>query len=263
MDDTDASILVKRAQNERDRAVDQCKQAQKAPEEYQLLLNQQKLAIAAKKAEFEAGLELAAMAKRIHGNEKVGNVVRDEELKAAVKRAEALENALKAEEEKLKQLQLQDPSFKVREAERDKQDKELQLQRAQYALDQCTLRAPVEGTIVRVLANAGEMLGSQARQPAILFCPSGPLIIRAEVDQEFANRIAVNQVATIFDDTGAGGTWTGKVRRVGDVFLHRRGFMPDLYPTNEARTLECTIQLDEGQAALRINQKMRVLLRKQ
>ena len=34
----------------------------------------------------------------------------------------------------------------------------------------------------------GEVFGPQSRQPALLFCPDKPRIVRAEVEQEFAAR---------------------------------------------------------------------------
>ena len=64
-------------------------------------------------------------------------------------------------------------------------------------MEECAIKAPADGTLLRSLANVGETLGRNPQRPAPWFCPKGPRIIRAEVEQEFATRMAVGQTATI------------------------------------------------------------------
>ncbi len=82
---------------------------------------------------------------------------------------------------------------------------------AKFALKECSLHAPSDGIVLRVLTHVGEVLGGNPTAPAIQFCPKGPKIIRAEVLQEWAYRVAAGQEVTIEDDTFAGATWQGRV----------------------------------------------------
>jgi multidrug resistance efflux pump len=258
MDDAFAANQLKAAELALEEAREQLVQARKAPELHRLEVSRQQDAIAAKKAELEANRLLADRALHL----KSGGNASEEETRAAAKRVEALERSVHSEEEKLAELQLSDPELDIRRAERQVQDKQLQSEKAQLAMDECTLKAPLEGTVVRVLASPGEMLGPQPRQPAVLFCPSGPRLIRAEVEQEFAGHVSVGQSAVIEDDTGARGTWTGKVVRIADVYTHRRYLVQEpLLQHNDVQTLECIIELGPGQKLPRINQRVRVTLR--
>jgi multidrug resistance efflux pump len=174
-----------------------------------------------------------------------------------VKKARAAVNAEKA---KLAGLQLQNPARAVALAEKEVAAKEVDLRKAREALKDYILRAPCAGTPLRVLASVGEALGPNSRQPAILFCPAGPRIVRAEVEQEFASRVAPNQTARIQDDATAGGSWTGKVQRVSDWYTQRRSILLEPLQFNDVRTLECIITLDPNQPPLRIGQRVRVFL---
>jgi hypothetical protein len=94
----------------------------------------------------------------------------------------------------------------------------------------------------------------------VLFCPSLPFIVRAEVEQEFAGRVAVGQKALIQDDATGGGSWTGQVKSISGWYSHRRSMLLEPLQFNDVRTLECIITLDAGQAPLRIGQRVRVTL---
>src|SRR5205814_611796 len=105
--------------------------------------------------------------------------------------------ALTADRAKFDALALRDPAQDVARAEADTTAKRALLKRARHALREHTLRAPSAGTVLRVLTSSGEALGMQPRQPALLFAPDRPRIVRAEVEQEFVSRVAVGQRAEI------------------------------------------------------------------
>jgi hypothetical protein len=95
----------------------------------------------------------------------------------------------------------------------------------------------------------------------VIFCPSGSRIVRAEVEQEFARSLAMGQAASIRDDTNGEGNWAGHVIRISDWYTQRRSIMQEALQYNDARTLECIIELDPNQPVLRIGQRVRVTLR--
>jgi HlyD family secretion protein len=189
-----------------------------------------------------------------------GTLLSDKDFAAAQAQHEEARAVLRGEEQKLEELKLNDPHESVRLAELDVQARQSRLDLAQVALDECSLKAPVDGTILRLLIGRGDVLSAQPRQPAVLFCPRGPRLIRAEVEQEFAPRVALGQEASIQDDNSAAATWRGKVVRVSDWYTHRRSILWEPLQQNDVRTLECLIKLAPGQPPLRIGQRLRVTL---
>src|SRR5207249_7011070 len=120
------------------------------------------------------------------------------------------------------ELRLLDPALAVRKAKSDLETAQIREKQARRQLDECVLRAPSAGIVQRLLVDKGDVLSGQPGQPAVQFCPDAPRLIRAEVDQEFADRVAVGQAALVKDDAHAGVFWRGKVLRVGDWFARRR-----------------------------------------
>src|SRR5262249_11170158 len=153
----------------------------------------------------------------------------------------ALTTAVTAEQAKLRGLEALEPATRIEQAEQEVAGKKAQLAKAEYGLRETKVKAPVTGKVLRVLVSVGETLGPNPRQPAIQPAPAGPRITRAEVEQEFAGRVAPNQVARIHDDSSSDLIWTGKVTRIGDWYTHRRSQLQEPLQFNDVRTLECII----------------------
>lgn len=140
--------------------------------------------------------------------------------------------------------------------------KELKRQ-AERARDQVACTAKADGRIIRTFVAEGSSFGLNTREPAFWFVKKGPLLVRAEVTQEFAGRVKKGQTATIEDETDDKQQWKGRVTKVGDQFLQKRhtsGSAVDIFPVNDERVLEClvSIDLEPGQAGPRFGQKVRV-----
>lgn len=135
-----------------------------------------------------------------------------------------------------------------------------ELAQAEYALRMMTLKAPIGGKIIRMPAIEGLSFGQQTREPLMLIQPEGKMIVRAEVDQEFASRVVVGQEAQIQDDGNPNLKWTGKVIRVSDAFLPKRSSsqMPDVLPLSDKIYLECIVSVDDSSYPIRLGQKVRV-----
>jgi multidrug resistance efflux pump len=259
MDDMLARTTLARAEADLENAQAQLEQAKQAPAGHDFKIKGQEQAIAAKKDELSTAQNRLKRAQRLRAKE-LG--VDQEDLDAADLLVKSLEHAVAVEELKLEGLKLVDPNLDVTRAEKQVKDKQAVRDQAQYMLDQCVLKAPVDGTAVRVTVNAGDLLGPQPHQAAILFCPNTPRILRGEVYQEFAGRVSVGQSATIQDDTTSSGSWHGKVTRLSDVYTQRRSIVHQDQPfqLNDVRIRECIIELDPGQPPISINQRMRVTL---
>jgi multidrug resistance efflux pump len=189
-----------------------------------------------------------------------GVQVSDKEVEAARAQCDEVKAMIRGEERKLDELRLNDPRQALARAEADVDARQARLDQALLALEQCDLKAPADGTVLRVLVSPGDLLGPQPKQPAVLFCPDAPRIVRAEVDQEFAAGVAVGWPAFIQDDSRAGPTWHGQVYRVSDWYTHRRSILQEPLQLNDVRTLECLIAVDSGQPSLRIGQRVLVTL---
>jgi HlyD family secretion protein len=72
------------------------------------------------------------------------------------------------------------------------------VQAAQTRLDETTLRAPADGTVLDILRHPGESSHDTAAQPVILLGDLSALQVRAEVDEHHALRLAAGQTAAIF-----------------------------------------------------------------
>ena len=131
------------------------------------------------------------------------------------------------------------------------------LAQAEAALTQFALVAPAAGTILEITVAKGETLGGTSPIPAIQFCPDGPRIVRADVDQASAARVRVGQKVVMEDDTNSGGIWTGHVKWVADMFSQQRPVVnPDPTQYSDVRTMQCVIDLDPHQPPLKINQRL-------
>ena len=78
-----------------------------------------------------------------------------------------------------------------------------QLDASRARLDQCTIRAPADGTVLDVLVNPGQFVSFAVPQPLLHIVPDGPLRVRAEVDVRDRARICLAQSATVTADAAA------------------------------------------------------------
>ncbi|HEX3147131.1 MAG TPA: hypothetical protein VHR66_03560 [Gemmataceae bacterium] len=138
---------------------------------------------------------------------------------------------------------------------------------AETARDQIKCTAKADGKIIRTFVSEGSSFGPMTRDPAFWFVKKGPLLVRAEVTQEFANRVSKGQSADIEDETDSKQRWSGIVTKVGEQFLpkrHATGGALDIFPVNDDRVLECLVSIDVpvGQSPPRFGQKVRVTIGK-
>jgi multidrug resistance efflux pump len=226
--------------------------------------NPAKLHVREAEAALEAAQKQLAQAEKLPEEHQIK---RDRELAVAQDKVKELQAMVKAEEGKVAELDLHEKTlaFEVSHARAEANVMRAKLEQARDTLEQCELKAPRAGRVLRVLVEPGEMTGGQPKQPAVQFWPDKePLIVRAEVEQEFAAGVAEGQAAEVEDYYAAGGArWTGRVKRVSDWFTQRRTILDDPLQFKDVRTLECLIGdlKSDGKQPLRIGQRMRVTIR--
>jgi multidrug resistance efflux pump len=257
LDDYQARRRVQEAEADLVSAQELLIQALKLPKQHQARLSQQRAAIKAVQHRLESARLLLAR-KRELVQKQLLNATEADAAEALVQELQSLERAEKA---KLSELELNDPTAGIKSAQANVSAKQARLDQARRGVEECALKAPSQGTVLRIMVNPGDVLGAQPKEPAILFCPKGRRIIRAEVEQEFASRVAVGQTALIRDDATGGALWHGRVLRLSDWYTQRRSIMQEPNQAHDVRTLECLIALDNGPAPLRIGQRVRVTLK--
>ena len=253
LDRRQAEMVVRAAQADWEAARAQYERALKLTERQQLQEAQQQAAVEAVAHRLRAAewvLSRKEDLKTIQTN--------DKEVEAGRAQVAEFRAVLRAEEKKLAELRLNDPALDIRRAREEVEGKRARLEQARLALDECELRAPGDGTVLRIGVAPGDVLGAPARQPAVWFCPKGRRVIRAEVEQEFAGRLEVGQPVVVQDDARARVTWRGRVESISDWYTHRRSILQEPLQHNDVRTLECRIALDTDQPPPRIGQRVRV-----
>ena len=149
--------------------------------------------------------------------------------------------------------------LKVKAAETKRTMAEIARKQAEKAVRDCVLLAPTTGVVLRVQTSRGESVLPNGMQPPIIFRPDSPLVVRADLEQEFLGRVKPGMKATLRDDSRAdSATWTGTVLRVGNWVARKRTVLLDPGEVNDVRTVECVIALDGSPDGLLVGQRMRV-----
>ncbi|HJZ94441.1 MAG TPA: hypothetical protein VKE40_26490 [Gemmataceae bacterium] len=251
----EADIAINIALNEQAKAEATLKGHKAQTDAAELELQSKEEEFKSKKAEFDETKRLFDL--------KSKNKLELEAAEAAVKSAD-----LNLQAARIKWQGLKDnvPSYLVEEAKENVKRMQSLKDQAQHALAQQACKAPADGTIIRSFVTEGTMFGPQTKEPAFWFLKEAPLVVRAEVNQEFARRVALGASASIEDESDSQQKWTGKVIKVSDQFLPKRntgGGMPDLMViSSDDRVLECLVSIDPapGKPGPRFGQKVRVTL---
>lgn len=185
------------------------------------------------------------------------------DLEAAESAVKAAEFMLESARWKLKGLRDLNPKFLVLLAEAGIKRSQALHEQAKLASEQFSCKAPADGIIIRSFSSDGMIFGPHSREPAFWFIKSTPLIVRCEVNQEFARRIAKGMQGKIEDDADPSQSWKGKVIRVSDHYLSKRsggGSGSEIMQISDDRVLEClvSIELAPKEKAPRYGQKLKV-----
>jgi len=255
LDDRPARFAREQAQAAREIAEVRLEQAQEGVRQHASRLAQQRAGLDAARSRLAAARHLLARKKELLEVD----LAHTREIAAAEEQVNELEAVSRGEQEKLAELQRQDAELQVRSAKADLFASQARLREADYVLDQCVLKAPEAGTVLRVLVGRGTILGG-APQSAVLFRPNGRRVIRAEVEQEFIGRVAVGQTALVEDEFAHEGRWSGRVIRIAERYAERRSLTQQPPRFTDVPTVECVIALDSEQPQLRFGQRVRVMI---
>ncbi|MFG5778214.1 efflux RND transporter periplasmic adaptor subunit [Comamonas sp. J-3] len=120
------------------------------------------------------------------------------------------------------------------------------------------LQAPEAATVVHIKAHVGGQAGPQ--QTAVSLLPQRPLIVRAELNESFANAVREGMRASVVFDGEAGSSSAAlpaaKVLRISPMFGAAR--LQDDTQRGPIRVIECVLEFDNPPIHARVGQNVRV-----
>lgn len=230
-------------------------EARESAPRHQLHLAQQAAAVRVVERQAEAAKQSLARAEDLLGK----NLLSQHHAAVARARVNELLSLREVESRKLDELKLRSPGRDVEKAEASLARAQAAQEKAEAFLAGCTLKAPSGGTVIRVLARAGDVVGGPGSPPVVYFAPAQRRVIRAEVEQLHAARVWAGQKVRIEDRFDPAQRWSGTVRRVSGWFLPRRDVLVDPTASISTPTLECVLVPDSESPTLRIGQQVRVI----
>jgi multidrug resistance efflux pump len=169
---------------------------------------------------------------------------------------------LEAEKKKLEKVQSLKPALLVQEAEADVAVRAADVAKAKYAVEACVVKANAAGRLARVDAAGGSIIYPQ--NPPILIVPSGTRYVRAEVEPEFAYKLAGSEgkSVVISDNNNFNLTYPGTVKRIGTAFLPKRNQGLAALASPTPAVLEVVIEVTDanpsGKPPLLVGQPVRI-----
>ncbi|MCC7423867.1 MAG: HlyD family efflux transporter periplasmic adaptor subunit [Planctomycetaceae bacterium] len=256
LDDEDARLRVAEAEAGVAAARTRIDQARNLPEQHDARRSAQQAIIDGLKSRIdqaESDLKLQKSA--------ADSVSRNPAIRALEDQLRLIRPTFEAETARGRELDADDPQLSIRLAESELAAAEARLAIARSALEHTVLRAPEDGRVMRILAGIGEVISPASPQAVVLFCRAGPRVVRAEVDQEFAQALREGQSATVRDEAHPSREWAGTVTRVAEWYAPRRSVVVQPNQYADVRTLQCLIELDVAESLPRIGQTMEVRIR--
>jgi multidrug resistance efflux pump len=264
LDDTQARNSLKEAEQAlvRSRAAlqDAKDKAQKLIAEHEFKVIQARGALETAQAQLRAAERQWDHAKKYAGETVQGEM----QLLQAESNLALARKAVETADAALKKLQSIDPQIKLTEHEEAIKEAELKLRSAKESLEAYIIRAPVDGQVFDINYQVGGPAplpptdGNASR--ALVFCPAGDLIVRAEIDEENALLVSPGMKAVVTRQTATGKlTLSGRVDRVASYMQRRRSSTLDPATYSDSRTRECIIRLDpDNKVNLLINMRVAV-----
>jgi multidrug resistance efflux pump len=153
---------------------------------------------------------------------------------------------------------LAQPANLVAAAEAEVSAAGARLKQARLNLKECVARSPVDATVLRVRTAVGQWAGVRPELPALQLCPREELIVRLEIQQQYAAQVRVGDAASVEDDPATGRTWQGTVLRLSDWITRRRSRSLEPFELNDVHTLEALIRIHPEPKDVRIGQRVLV-----
>jgi|SRR5579862_1376376 len=117
---------------------------------------------------------------------------------------------------------------------------------AQERLGKCVIRAPINGTILRVMLREGESFALLSPRPVLTIANVSARRVCAEVDERDVGRVHVGQQVVVSSDAFSGRRFGGSVTRLATVMGKKTVITGDPADKTDRDILEVTAQLQGG-----------------
>ncbi len=167
------------------------------------------------------------------------------------------------ERKKLAALELTPVEIDYRQAQKKVERLQATVDEAQAYVEGFLIRAKIAGVVEQITAAPGTTYGPSSRAALMWLVPAGTRVVRAEVEAEFAYKIAdkIGKPVTVYDHNNFALTYPGVVKRIGTTYLTKRS-SNDTLTVNPSKVLECLIEVTDpapaGKPPLRVGQPVRV-----
>jgi multidrug resistance efflux pump len=257
LDDSMQQLKVQEAKAGVEEAQGRWKEAQSGIAALEKQIAAQREAVEAAKLDVQRALNVYNEKKRLK-DLSIGAEVEVRDLELQWERAK---KAVRGEQRKLDALEALKGKAEgtITAAHANLQYKQTLLAEAEKAVKECVVRAPEDGTPLRINVSVGQILDTNPRQPAVEFAADRALLVRAEVEQEFATRVRRDQNVVITDHVTGQECGRGKVVSIARWYARRRTLTPEMLAmSNDVRTLECIVELTSSSPEVRIGQRVRI-----
>jgi HlyD family secretion protein len=129
---------------------------------------------------------------------------------------------------------------------------------AQDKLDKCVIRAPISGSILRILLREGESFGLVAPRPLFTMADVSGRRVRAEVDENDIANVHVGQKLLVSADAYSHRTFAGVVTQLANVMGRKSVVTGDPAQKADRDILEVTADLNQPANALPIGLRVTV-----
>jgi multidrug resistance efflux pump len=146
----------------------------------------------------------------------------------------------------------------VARANADLRSAEAGINLAEDKLDKCVVRAPINGTILRVLLRDGESFGVLSPSPLFTIADTSGRRVRAEVDENDIARVYVHQKVLVSADAYSHRTFSGVVTQLAKLMGRESVVTGDPAQKADRDILEVMVDLDEQANALPIGLRVTV-----
>src|SRR5215467_11934683 len=114
----------------------------------------------------------------------------------------------------------------VREAQARRNNAAAELEIARARLEQCSVRAPVDGVVAEVLVNPGQFLSLAVPATLLRIIADGALRVRVEVDPRDVARVCAGQPATVTAEAFPNLSIRAQVEAIGPMLTARTSVAP-------------------------------------
>ena len=120
----------------------------------------------------------------------------------------------------------------------------------------CVVLAPFTGTVLEVIARAGESFSTVTPRPLFTMADLSLRRVRAEVDERDVLKVRIGQRGVVFPDSRPDVKFSGTVTEISKVMGRKRILLTDPSDSKDRDVLEALIDLDNGGSELPVGMRV-------